>query len=119
MSYAKRDISVEPSDAFLKSLKKLLKRYRSLYDDVTKLIVSLKENPMQGADLGNGFRKVRMAITSKGKGKSAGARVITFTLLVANGNLLILAEVYDKADRGTISDKELKQLLKDITGDMQ
>ena len=119
MSYTKRDISVEPSATFLKSLKKLLKRYRSLYDDVSKLIESLKENPMQGADLGNGFRKVRMAITSKGKGKSGGARIITFTVLVANENLLILANIYDKADKETISDKELKQLLKDITEDMQ
>lgn len=30
-----------------------------------------------GVDLGNGYRKVRMAITSKGKGKSGGCRVIT------------------------------------------
>ena len=29
----------------------------------------MQENPYQGGDLGNGLRKVRMSITSKGKTK--------------------------------------------------
>ena len=40
-------------------------------------------NPQSGVDLGGGLRKVRMAIGSKGRGKSHGARVITFTVVVA------------------------------------
>ena len=55
--------------ACVKELKRLAKRYRSLKQDIAKLGASLQENPYQGADLGNGLRKVRMSITSKGKGK--------------------------------------------------
>ena len=31
---------------------------------------SIKKNPFQGSDLGCGLRKIRIKITSKGKGKS-------------------------------------------------
>ena len=41
------------------------------------MIDDLEQNPLLGTDLGDGLRKVRMKITSKGKGKSGGARVIT------------------------------------------
>ena len=36
-----------------------------------------------GKDLGNGVRKIRMAVKSKGKGKSGGMRVITFNVIIA------------------------------------
>ena len=35
-----------------------------------------------GKDLGNGVRKIRMAVKSKGKGKSGGMRVITFNVII-------------------------------------
>lgn len=40
-----------------------------MQQDFANLLESLKENPEQGADLGKGLHKVRMAISSKGKGK--------------------------------------------------
>ena len=75
------------------------------------LLEMLRKNPMAGADLGDGIRKVRMAITSKGKGKSGGARVITYTADVitvsCEGELLLLS-IYDKSECSAISDKEIK-----------
>lgn len=68
--------------SFARSAKKLAKRYRSFTDDLTKLIAELKVNPMLGVSLGGNLRKVRLAIQSKGKGKSGGARVITYVVLV-------------------------------------
>ena len=61
---------VRPTSYFLKEVKRLSKRYKSLKDDLDGLVASLHENPLQGVDLGGGLHKVRMAITSKGKGKS-------------------------------------------------
>ena len=119
MNYKGKDITIELSNKFRKYFKVLSKKYKSLPADLEMLLRSLKENPMQGADLGNGLRKVRMAITSKGKGKSGGARIITYTLLIHKSGVLRLLSIYDKADKETISDKELKQLLKDIMEDMQ
>lgn len=49
-----------------------------------------------------------MSIKSKGKGKSSGARVITFNYLLEDDNREItLMTVYDKLERETISDKEI------------
>ena len=96
---------------FTKELKRLAKRYRSLKADVKILGESLMENPFQGADLGNGLRKVRMSITSKGKGKSGGARVITLTAVISTDDTeILLLTIYDKSERDTITDSELKAL---------
>mgnify|MGYP000541913016 CR=1 FL=1 len=72
------DITYSPR--FARELKKLSKHYKSLKLDYANLLESLKANPEQGVSLGNNLRKVRMAITSKNKGKSGGARVITYTV---------------------------------------
>ena len=73
------------------------------------------DNPFEGVDLGMGVRKVRMSIKSKGKGKSGGARVITYSLTADDEDVnLTLLTIYDKSDRSTISDKEIKDLLKSI-----
>lgn len=73
----------------------------------------LEQNPFQGSELGNGLRKIRMAITSKGKGKSGGARVITVTAIVSvDETNVTLLTIYDKSDRETIKDSELKKILK-------
>lgn len=54
-----------------------------------------------------------MRIASKGKGKSGGARVITFTVVVAVEETEInLLYSYDKAERSTISKSNLEKLLR-------
>ena len=60
--------SIVPTPTFERSLKVLVKRYKSMKDDMKDFCLSLQENPLQGSDLGGGLRKVRMAIASKGKG---------------------------------------------------
>lgn len=53
-----------------------------------------------------------MRIASKGKGKSGGARVITFTVVVSvDESEINLLYIYDKAERANISSKELEELL--------
>ena len=68
-------------------------------------------SPSLGADLGGGLRKVRMAIKSKGTGKSGGARIITVVLADIEDGLGLLY-IYDKSERSTIKGKELTDLLK-------
>lgn len=81
-------------------------------DDYAALLDSLRRCPNTGTQLGGKLRKVRMPITSKEKGKSAGARVITYTFsLTAEEALEIrLLYIYDKSERSTLTDKELKAL---------
>lgn len=56
-----------------------------------------------------------MAITSKGRGKSGGARVITYTVIVAeqSGDVFLL-EIYDKADFSTVDPEVLQAIVKEF-----
>jgi len=62
---------------FEKQLKKLAKKYPSIKSEFINLVKSLEENPKQGTPLLKNCYKIRIAIKSKGKGKSGGGRVIT------------------------------------------
>lgn len=80
-----------------------------------ELINELKQSPCQGADLGNGVRKIRMAIRDKGKGKSHGARVITYTAVLSiNEGVVTLLSIYDKAEQSTITQAEINRLLAEL-----
>ena len=100
-------------DSFRREVKHLSKRYRSLKDDLRQFQEELLSNPYMGTDLGGGLRKVRLKISSKGKGKSGGARIITFTLIVSLDEAEInLLYIYDKAERASISIGEIEELLR-------
>ena len=95
---------------FEKELKILAKKYPSLKTEYIELVQFLKNEPKQGTAIGNNCYKIRMAIRSKGKGKSGGARVITY-LLVPDVSVYLLS-IFDKSEKENISDKELNELLK-------
>lgn len=101
--------SVKTIPKFEKNLKKLAKKYPSLKTEYIQLINSLKENPEQGTVLGKNCYKIRLAIASKGKGKSGGARVIT-NIVIADTTVYLLT-IYDKSDKDSLTNKELKELL--------
>lgn len=107
--------SINTLPDFDRQLKKLSKKYKSLKKDFQEFLSELKENPTAGADLGNGVRKVRMALSDKGRGKSHGARVITHTAIISvEEGVITLLAIYDKADRDSISDKEIARLIQEI-----
>ena len=82
--------TVITTDDFKRNFKRLLKKYHSLDDDYEAFLDELLKNPTMGDDLGGNTRKVRMAIASKNKGKSGGARIITCTVLIN----VELSEIY-------------------------
>ena len=57
-----------------------------------------------------------MAITSKGKGKSGGARVITYNLQQQSKDeiLITLMTIYDKSEIDNVSDAYLRSLINEI-----
>ena len=106
MSYNVKTIVV-----FERQAKRLVKKYSSLKSELLQLIQLLKETPQkQGISLGNNCYKIRIAIASKGKGKSGGARVITH--LQISGSVVFLLSIYDKSEQPDITDTELTELLK-------
>jgi hypothetical protein len=97
---------------FDRQLKRVVKKYPSLKEEYKELVESLEENPEQGDALSNSCFKIRVAIKSKGKGKSGGARVIINVQVVEN-NVFLLA-IYDKSEQDNITGKELDELLQFI-----
>jgi mRNA-degrading endonuclease RelE of RelBE toxin-antitoxin system len=94
---------------FRMELKKLAKKYPSLKSEFASLIESLETDPKQGKALGKNCYKIRLAIKSKRKGKSGGARVITHIAIA--DTIVYLLSIYDKADKENLTDKELMELL--------
>jgi len=103
-------LSIVYTRIFEKEFKKLASKHLSLKADLKSLLKSLAENPVQGTPLGNECYKIRLAITSKGKGKSGGARVITCLKIIETR--VYLVAIYDKSEKETISNKELQERLK-------
>lgn len=73
---------IEITKRFEKELKKLCKKYTSLKSEYKELIEKLANDPKTGTALGNNLFNIRISISSKQKGKSGGARVITHFLLM-------------------------------------
>ncbi len=105
------NVKIIPSVEFDRQFKRLAKKYKSLLDDYLTFSKELKENPLQGAALGRGVRKIRMAIGSKGKGKSGGARVLTLTVLVSEDADVTLLTIYDKDEIDNVSDEYIRWLI--------
>jgi mRNA-degrading endonuclease RelE of RelBE toxin-antitoxin system len=97
---------------FRKELKKLAKKYHTLKTDLAALFESLEENPIQGTSLGKNCYKIRLAISSKGKGKRGGARLIT-NIVIADETVYLLS-IYDKTNKENLTDKELDELLEEV-----
>ncbi len=105
--------NIKTSTQFLSDLKPLAKKYPSIFKDLDSLIGNLENNPFfESQPLGADCYKIRMAINSKGKGKSGGARVITCVKIVENN--VHLVSIFDKSEMENIADKELKRRLKII-----
>ena len=106
--------NIRTSSYFDVAAKKLVKKYPSFKEDLKAFRKALLENPLQGAELAPGIRKIRMAIKSKGKGKSGGARIITYNFVAAemDGEIVLLL-IYDKEDASTGKVNVLKQIIKE------
>jgi hypothetical protein len=97
---------------FKREYKRLAKKYVSLDSDMKEFIEKLRETPTLGTPLGNNAFKIRLAISSKNKGKSGGARIITYFL--SEDNELYLLSIYDKSEHESISDKAIKALIENL-----
>ena len=99
------------TEDFERAFKRLSKKYRSLLKDYAILYTELITNPTMGDKVGDDVRKIRMAIASKGKGKSGGARIISCTVLVDVENTEIyLLTIYDKSEQENISKEKIEYL---------
>ena len=103
-------------DEFERGAKALRKKYPSFETDYYTFLDELEKNPFSGESLGKHTYKNRMSIASKGKGKSGGARVITYNLQKQTEEeiLITLMSIYDKSDIENVSDAYLRSLVEEI-----
>jgi mRNA-degrading endonuclease RelE of RelBE toxin-antitoxin system len=110
-------------DDFKKAAKKLLKKHFSLKDELVQLQNQLLENPKMGTLIHENTYKIRLAVKSKGRGKSGGMRIITHIIevdisIATNVNqqniTIFLLTIYDKSEIENITDKDLKYLIQMI-----
>ena len=106
------NFSVIPSDRFKKEAKRLIKKYPSLITELTELNKLLEVTPDTGTSLGNNTFKIRLAVKSKGSGKSGGTRVIIY--VVTEDKEVYLLTIYDKSELDSIDDKTLKAIIKNL-----
>jgi mRNA-degrading endonuclease RelE of RelBE toxin-antitoxin system len=111
---------IQTTSYFDTEAKRLAKRHRSFIDDLEDFQKNLLKNPYQGTELSPGIRKIRLTIDSKGRGKSGGARVITFTYLVdEKDGVVILLLLYDKTDASSIKINLVRKIIKDLGLDLE
>ena len=103
---------IEIDFEFSKEFKRLLKKFPSLKSDFQNILDNLETELLLADDLGNGFKKIRINIKSKGKGSSGGGRIITYETIINVGEkLIIFANIYNKGDYDTIDLTILKNNL--------
>lgn len=114
---------VSITKSFKKQAKKLLKKYASLRIELMELESILLNNPYHGTKINENIYKIRIAVKSKGKGKSGGLRAITYleteiifiTESLSNSEItVILIAIYDKSETENITSKEITELIKNI-----
>ena len=104
--------------SFAKELKALCKKHKSLKKDFEALKEEIETNPNIGVSLGDELRKIRLNISSKNKGKSGGARVITHEILVEidcqETMSMAFISIYDKSEYDTADLSVIKEIVKQI-----
>ena len=104
--------SIFPTHRFEKELKQLAKKFPSLKNEFAELIADITANPEAGTFIGNNCYKIRLAIGSKGKGKSGGARVITY--LYIETETVYLLTIYDKGEKKDLKANELNDMIESL-----
>ncbi|AFL82989.1 hypothetical protein Belba_0326 [Belliella baltica DSM 15883] len=94
---------------FKKLFKKLTKKYPSLKNELEVLIEKLSEEPDFGIPLGQNLYKIRISISSKNRGKSGGARVISFML--RREEEVYLVYIYDKSELDNLTKDEINSII--------
>ena len=100
---------IEYSEHFLKEAKKLSKKFELFKKDLMDFVSSLENNEDIGVPLGLNLYKKRVKNSSIPTGKSGGFRIIIYKMIE---NKIILISVYSKTQKESLSDDELRELIK-------
>lgn len=104
--------NIVTTSIFEKELKRLSKKYPSLKEDIQKLKDNIEKELVLADDLGDGFRKIRLNIKSKSKGKRGSGRVITSEAIVEiEEKEIVFVVLYDKSEFTTVDISLIKKIV--------
>jgi mRNA-degrading endonuclease RelE of RelBE toxin-antitoxin system len=109
-----KPVDVEYTEAFLRQLRQLSRRYRHIRDDVQPIIMQLQSGETPGDQIPNvGFAlfKVRVRNRNIQKGKSAGYRLIYY---LKDQNKVILVTIYSKSDQSDIDIETIRRIISNV-----
>ncbi|QKZ15009.1 type II toxin-antitoxin system RelE/ParE family toxin [Spirosoma sp. KUDC1026] len=101
---------------FERRYKRFSKKFASLEGELDELITDLTKSPTMGQPLGSGLYKIRLAVKSKGKGKSGGFRIISYLLTEYEDRTdIYLLTIYDKSEDSSINKDTLLTMIADLS----
>lgn len=106
---------VTPTPLFIKKVKRLIKSFPTLENNLERLEQALILNPKLGNSYGANIYKIRLGDESKGRGKSGGFRVITYLVYESKASTeIILITIFDKSEEATLKKSDAKDLITEI-----
>lgn len=103
-------LMIKYSDNFLKEAKKLSKKFKLLKSDLKQAVDEIESKNEFGVYLGYNLYKKRVQNSSIPTGKSGGFRIIIYQQIEDD---IVLISIYSKTNKDSLSDDELKTILKE------
>ena len=116
------NVEIIVTETFRREAKKLIKKYPSLKNELSIFEDSLIKKPDQGKLILENVYKIRIAVKSKGKGKSGGLRVITYLIITKKDDERIqvfLLSIYDKSDIENLPEPQINKIISDLQKEFQ
>lgn len=112
------NLKIVETKYFLKSLKKIGKKYRKLVYDYEKLVDILETGNHNAVQVTENIYKIRLQNSSNLKGQSSGFRVIYF--LKTKSDTLYLLDIFSKNEIDSIKSHKLLEMAKsyNLMGDL-
>lgn len=109
-----QSIGIEFTPEFKRNIRQLIKKYRSIKNDVQKLIDILESGQIIGDKIKRtdfNVYKVRVKNSDIQKGKSAGYRLIYY---LVDRDKIILVTIYSKNEQSDISQNQINLILNEF-----
>jgi len=105
--------SISYTPSFKRKVKPLVKKYRTLKNNIDQLANDLIQDPYLGESYGANIYKVRLADESKGKGKSGGFRIMYYLAIKKEDSVeILLVTIFDKSELDSITKRDAEKLIK-------
>jgi len=106
-------MNFETTNLFDKQAKRLSKKYKNIKSDLTRLLREFDDYHQNAIEIKSNLYKIRLANSSKNRGKRAGFRIYYYIKIKQTVYMLT---VYDKSEVEMIDEELLQDLIREVEG---